>query len=134
MDKSKFNNRKEWKKFAIGLSIIVAIIATIQYFYNHTIYIYLYISSILILLIGLISPIIIKPIFILFSYLGFVLGWFMTRLILAFLFYLIFTPIGLLIKLTGKKLLDTKFPGNGESYWIDRDNSDYTVENYERQF
>ena len=75
MDKSKFNNRKEWIKFAIGLSIILALIATIQYFYDHTIYIYLYVSSILILLIGLISPIIIKPIFILFSYLGFVLGW-----------------------------------------------------------
>ena len=134
MDKSKFNDRREWKKFAIGLGIILAIIATIQYCYDHTIYIYLYLSSILMILFGLLVPIIIKPIFILFSYLAFVLGWFMTRVILALLFYLVFTPIGLVIKLTGKNLLDTKFPANRKSYWIDRDNSDDNVANYERQF
>ena len=120
MDKSKFNNKTEWKKFAIGVAIILSVIAAVQWYLDVKIYPYLFISAFVILLFGLLMPIVIKPLFIAFSYLGFVLGWIMTRVILSLLFYLVFTPIGLVLKLTGKHLLDTSIAKNQESYWIDR--------------
>jgi hypothetical protein len=120
MDKTKFNDRSEWKKFAIGVAIILTIIAVVQWYLDVTIYPYLLISAIVILIFGLFIPVVIKPLFIAFSYLGFVLGWIMTRVILSLLFYLAFTPISLILKLTGKHLLDTSINQNQESYWIDR--------------
>ena len=120
MDKSKFNNKTEWKKFAIGLAIILSVVASVQWFLDVQLYPYFLLSAFVILLFGLLIPIVIKPLFILFSYLGFVLGWVMTRVILSLLFYLVFTPIGLVLKLTGKRLLDTSLSENQASYWIER--------------
>ena len=120
MDKSKFSDKTEWKKFAIGVAIILSVVATVQWYLDVTIYPYVFISAFIILLLGLLIPVVIKPLFIVFSYLGFVLGWIMTRVILSLLFYLVFTPISLILKLTGKHLLDTSIAKNQESYWIDR--------------
>ena len=120
MDKSKFTDKKEWKKFAIGVAIILTLVAAVQWYLAVELYPYFLISACVILLSGLLIPVVIKPLFILFSYIGFVLGWIMTRIILSLLFYLVFTPIGLVLKLTGKKLLDTAAHDNRESYWIER--------------
>ena len=121
MDKTKFNNRKEWKKFAIGVAIILSVISAVQWYLDIEIYPYFFGSAFIILLSGLLVPVVIKPLFIAFSYLGFVLGWVMTRVILSLLYYLVFTPVGLILKLTGKKVLDTSFRSEQKSYWIKRD-------------
>ena len=121
MDKTKFNNRKEWKKFAIGVAIILSVISAVQWYLDIEIYPYFFGSAFIILLSGLLVPVVIKPLFIAFSYLGFVLGWVMTRVILSLLYYLVFTPVGLILKLTGKKVLDTSFRPEQKSYWIKRD-------------
>ena len=48
-------------------------------------------------------------------------GWLVSHLVMTLLFYLVFTPVGLLMRATGNdplnRLLDTKI----ESYWIGRD-------------
>jgi hypothetical protein len=134
MDKSKFKNKKEWRKFGIGLSIILSVIATIQLIIGRELYSYFYGAGIGTLLIGLVLPILLKPIFILFSYIGFVLGWFMTRVILSFLFYVVFTLIGGILRLFGKKFLDLKLDRNTGSYWIDKKSERLERKNYENQF
>jgi len=50
------------------------------------------------------------------------LGWISSRVILAMIFYLVFTPIGLLLRLLGKSLLDTRFPDDKISLWQKRSN------------
>ena len=132
MDKSKFNNKKEWRKFAFGLSAILFIIAMIQLFLGKTLFPYFFILCIITLFIGIGAPILIKPVFILFSFIGFGLGWVMTRLILTILFYLVVAPIGLLARLTGKDFLDIKFDREPTSYWIPKDPD--SGKNYEKMF
>ena len=134
MDKSKFNDKKEWRKFGIGVAAILAVIATIQLIIGKDLYIYFYSVAIFFLVFGLILPIIIKPVYILFSYLGFVLGWFMTRVILSILFYIIFTPIGLILRLFGKNFLDLKIDKKAETYWLDKKIETINKIHFERQF
>ena len=134
MDKSKFNVKSEWKKFAIGLSIILAAIATVQLITGNSLYVYFFASSLIILIIGITVPIVIKPLFIIFSYLGLVLGWIMTRVILIILFIAVVTPIGLIAKLFRKKFLDTKFGTNQDSYWIETELEPSLKDSYKRQF
>lgn len=48
---------------------------------------------------------------------SFVLGWFMTRVILSLTFFLVFTPMGLGLRMFGKDLLDLKQDPKAETYW-----------------
>ena len=136
MDKSKFDIKNEWRKFGIILGIILAVIATILLMKARGGYIYLYGAGFFFILAGLVVPIVVKPVFILFMYFSHVMGWVMTRLILGILFYLVITPMGLLGKLFGKRFLDLKFPGKQESYWIETDKliDREGINSYENQF
>ncbi len=132
MDKSKFNDKKEWRKFGYGVAVILALIATFQILTGKDLYPYFYAAAAVMALFALILPVILKPLFILFSYLGLVMGWIMTRIILTVMFYVIFTLIGFLVRLFRKQVLEMKFPLDGPSYWIDRKKDE--IINYENQY
>ena len=134
MDRSKWNDRKELKKFGIGLAAILAVIATAQWIRENGLFPWFYAGAGLILASGLAAPVLLKPLFIIFSYIGLVLGWFMTRLILTILYFCIITPIGRLTRLSGKKHLDTGFRDGSSTYWIDRQDSRDNRKTYEEQF
>ena len=80
------------------------------------------------------APLLLKPVYIFWMRLAFALGWVNTRIILAVMFYLVLTPIGLTMRLFGKDLLDRKIEKAKESYWIARDKKDFSPADYERQF
>lgn len=52
---------------------------------------------------------------------GLLLGAVVSPIALGVLFFLVITPIGLLMRLTGKDPLRLKFERSDESYWIRRD-------------
>ena len=85
---------------------------------------------------GIFFPIVIKPLYFIWMLLTIMLGFVMTKIILIVLFYLVIFPTGILAKLTGVKLLDTKFRSAKGSYWIERDNKNrkFRKIDYERQF
>jgi hypothetical protein len=63
-----------------------------------------------------------------------VLGYFMSRIILCLLFYLVVTPIGLAMKLMGKDVLDKKWNKKADSYWIKRDKKPVDKKQYEKLY
>jgi hypothetical protein len=63
-----------------------------------------------------------------------VLGYFMSRIILSLLFYLVVTPIGLAMKLMGKDVLNEKWDRKAESYWIKRDKKTFDKKRYEKLY
>ena len=54
-------------------------------------------------------------------YAAYPIGWVMSHLVLAIVFYLVFTPIGLLMRLFGKDPMQRKFLRDGGSYWQEHD-------------
>ncbi|MEJ2535507.1 MAG: hypothetical protein P8048_00340 [Calditrichia bacterium] len=134
MDKSKFNDKREWRKFGIALAVLLFIISAVQYFKQIELYSYFLAASVLFLLSALALPILIKPVFILFSYIGFGMGWVMTRIILFILFYLFITPISILARKFGNRFLDLRFDRSKESYWLPVKDNKNNRENFEKQF
>jgi len=134
MDKSKFNDKKELRNFAIVLGIILGLIGTIRLMGGKESYLFFFLSGIVIIFLGLALPSSIKPLFILFSYIGLVMGKLMNGIILTFLFYFLFTPFGFLLKLSGKDFLNLKITKNENSYWIKRKNVKFEKSSYENQF
>ncbi len=53
--------------------------------------------------------------------LAFGIGWFVSRILLACIYFLIVTPIGLISRMLGKSFLNMDFRQRVTSYWIVRD-------------
>jgi len=134
MDKTKFNNIKEWQKFGFGLSLILAVIASIQLYLGSAAALFLYGAAAVLVLAALMFPLLIKPLFILFSYIGLAMNWLVTHLVLTIVFFLLITPLGWLLKLSGKKLLDRDFSGKPDSYWISREKEAGNREDFKNQY
>lgn len=75
-----------------------------------------------------------KPVYIIWMRFVFVLGWISARLLLLVVFYLVFTPTALIIRLFGKDLLDMKIDKNRPSYWHKKESKAFSRPDYERQF
>jgi len=86
------------------------------------------------LAVGLPFPRLIKPLHTGWMAFALAIGWVMSRILLTILFFLVITPIGLLMRLFGKDLLQQKIEPERKSYWIKRDRRDGGKERYERQF
>jgi hypothetical protein len=63
-----------------------------------------------------------------------VLGFFMSRILLSILFYLVITPIGLLVRLLGKDLLNERWNRDAGSYWIQKEKKPFDRKQYEKLF
>ncbi len=88
---------------------------------------------------GLIFPALFFPRVLLYPYLpwmkiGHFLGWVNTRIILGFLFYVIFTPVGLFIRLGKGDPLHRSFEKDKKSYRISDENRKLSADDMERQF
>lgn len=66
--------------------------------------------------------------------LAFAMGFVMTRVILSLAFFLVFVPIGLVLRLVGKDLLSRRLDPDAESYWLRRDDGRADRESLERYF
>ncbi len=69
---------------------------------------------------GLVWPAGLKPVYRVWMTLAVILGYFVSRILLSLIYYLVVTPIGLIMRLIGKDLLDLKLKDR-ESYWHVRD-------------
>jgi hypothetical protein len=62
------------------------------------------------------------------------MGWVMTRVILTVLFFAVFTPLGFIARLVGKRFLHLAIETSAESYWVPKDPEAAKSEALERQF
>jgi hypothetical protein len=128
------SEKKELRQFGITMGIVLALLAGLLLWRGKDYYFYLLILSIMFFFTGLTLPVILKPLHKIWMTLAILMGWFVTRLIMIILFYLVVTPIGLLTRLCGKDFLDTQFKKNVNSYWIPRKTTKLDKTNYENQF
>jgi len=90
--------------------------------------------GIILVIAGALVPSLLKPIQKAWMTLAILMGWVMTRVLLSALFYLTLTPIGFILRLMGKDLLDQKLEPQKQSYWKVRPPTSRVPNEYERQF
>ena len=100
--------KKDIRGFGITIGIIFLIVAGFLFYKeNDSFQLFIYIAGSFMSL-GFLVPIILKPIYLVWMIFAVILGWFMTRFILSLLFYLVITPIGLVLRIMGKDLLELR--------------------------
>ena len=62
------------------------------------------------------------------------IGTLITGILMVILFYLVFSPVGIILRLIRKDILHLKIEPNRKTYWIDRENKKSDKSSYERQF
>ena len=126
--------KKDLRSFGFTIGIILLLVAAFLFYREkESFQTFLYIAGVFIGL-ALILPSMLKPIYIVWMTFAVILGWFMTRVILSLLFYVIITPIGLVLRIFGKDFLELKKQAVQGSYWNQRDSNLERNQNYEKQF
>ena len=74
-----------------------------------------------------------RPIYLGWVYLTFPIGFVVSHILLAIVFYAVVTPIGLILRLLGRDPMKRKFDPSQKSYWIPID-PDPAPERYFRQY
>ena len=82
---------------------------------------------------GYLAPQFVRPVFVAWICAAYPIGWVVSHVLLAAIFYLVFTPIGLVMRLFGRDPLQRKFERSAQTYWVSH-NPARDSKRYFRQF
>ena len=116
MDQS---NRSSNRSFGVVFFIVFLIISVYPILNYGEIRVWALIISSIFLILGLVNSKLLSPLNNLWFRLGIFLGKIISPIIMGIIFYLVVTPIGLLMRILGKDLLNLKYNKNN-SYWIEK--------------
>jgi hypothetical protein len=85
------------------------------------------------LLLGLAAPTLLRPLYLGLTLVSLPIGFVVSHVIMALLFYGLFTPIGLIFRLIGRDPLERRFEREARSYWVPHE-TPRDVKRYYRQF
>jgi Saxitoxin biosynthesis operon protein SxtJ len=97
-----------------------AIVALVRWWRNHGGATWFMVAALAMLAIALIRPSVLAPFNRLWTKLALVLSKIMNPVIMGVLFFLVVTPIGLVMRVLGKRTLALEFDPATPSYWIER--------------
>ena len=116
MDDVKISSNKS---FGIVFFVVFLIIALYPLVNDQNIRLWSLIVSLFFLISGLINLKILTPLNKLWFKFGIFLGKIISPIIMGIIFFLVVTPIGLIMRLIGKDVLNLKYSGY-KSYWIEK--------------
>ena len=117
MDEIKLGSNRS---FGIVFFIVFVLIAIYPLINQGEVRIWSLIISFLFLFLGLVNSKILTPLNKLWFRFGLFLGKIISPIIMGVIFFLVVTPIGMLMRLFGKDVLNLKLNKKKSSYWIEK--------------
>jgi hypothetical protein len=120
---------------ALIFLVIPGAIGAYSVFLKHSSTGYVWIAAGTVLCLARLIPPLFKAMYRLWIGLSVVLGYFVSRILLTLIFFLIITPLGLVMRIVGRDPMDRKWDPEATSYWIEREQEpDTSIERYGKQF
>ena len=107
------------RSFGVVFFVVFLLIAFYPLLNNNEIRLWSLIVSVLFLILGILNSKILSPLNKVWFKFGLLLGKIISPIIMGVIFFLVVTPIGFIMKLLGKDLINLKF-NNEKSYWIQK--------------
>ena len=117
------------RSFGLVFFVVFLLIAIYPLTNNEEIRIWSIIVSFIFLFLGLLKSKFLSPLNILWFKFGVFLGIIVSPLIMGIIFFLVVTPIGLLMRLFGKDILHLKLNKKKSTYWIEKSGIKSTMKN-----
>ena len=108
------------KSFGIVFSIFFLLVYIYLLLNNDSIYYWSLLVSFIFLVLGLMNSKILSPLNLLWFKFGILLGKIVSPIVMGVIFFLVVTPISIILKIFGKDILNLKF-NNNKTYWIEKD-------------
>ena len=108
------------KSFGVVFFFVFLIIAIYPLLNNDNLRIWSLIISVIFLILGIINSKILTPLNKLWFKFGIFLGMIISPVVMGIIFFFIITPIGLIMKILKKDLLNLKYDKKIKSYWIEK--------------
>ena len=124
-DKIKIGSNRS---FGVVFFIVFLLIAIYPLLSENPIRLWSLIIAVIFLILGLLNSRILTPLNILWMKFGMYLGIFISPIVMGFVFFLVVTPIGLIMKIFGKDLLNLK-KNQKTTYWLDKDKIKSSMKN-----
>ncbi|MCB9873383.1 MAG: hypothetical protein H6821_04320 [Planctomycetaceae bacterium] len=128
-------SRKELRVFALLLIVFGAIVATVLYgrLVSQTPSAAVLLFTTVVGLIGLAVPALVRPVYVIWMGLAFPIGWTVSHLMMLAVFYLVLTPIGLVMRSLGRDPMQRRLDREAKTYWLPRAPRE-DLKSYFRQF
>ena len=107
------------RSFGIVFFIVFFLISLYPLLYGESIRVWFLATSLIFLVLGLVNSKILSPLNKIWFKFGIILGKIISPVIMGIIFFFVVTPIGLLMRLLGKDLINLKY-NNNKSYWIEK--------------
>ncbi|MDD5136441.1 MAG: SxtJ family membrane protein [Candidatus Omnitrophica bacterium] len=129
------NELKDIRQFSWVLSGILTVLGVVNLFKHRVSWSYwLFGLGIITALMILTAPKLLRPVYLTFTKIAHAIGWFNTRAILILIYYMLITPIALIMRIFREDPLDRKIEKNAASYWVKRAAAGPIKEGLQRQF
>jgi len=123
--KSKVSSNKS---FGLVFFVFFLIVSLYPLFNNDQIRIWSLIVSLMFLLVSLIYAKVLTPLNIIWTKLGFLMGILITPIVMGTVFFMVVTPISIIMKILNKDLLNLK-KSDKKSYWIEKSSQKSEMKN-----
>ena len=129
--KNLSTTQRDLKNFGLlvgGVFIVIGIFVLKNFLHP------LAIVGIILVILGMLKPILLKYVYLVWMAVALVMVWFVTRLILFIFFLFVITPFRIIIGFSEEKLIDTKINKKTKTYWTYRHSSNDYDSMLEKQF
>ncbi len=126
-------SKREVRITWIGFAVIFTVIGSLLLYRGKWSYPYFLGAAAFFAFFAAFAPMALLPLYRAWAKFAAALAWFNTRLLLALVFYLIITPMGLTMKITGSDPMKRKIDKDAKSYWVKRDKNN-DLSRYEKQY
>ena len=117
MNKIKISSNRN---FGLVFFIVFLIVSIWPLTYDEPVRIWCAIISSVFLILGLMNSKLLTPLNKLWFKFGMILGAIVAPIVMVFIFFLVVTPIGLVMRIMGRDLLNKKYDKKKNTYWINR--------------
>ena len=111
------------KSFGLLFFVVLLIIGLWPLKNGESLNLYFIIASVVFLILGLVNSKLLSPLNKSWIKLGEILGIIIAPIVMALVYFVVLTPISIIVRIFGKDLLGLKFLKEKETYWIKRKKS-----------
>lgn len=134
-DDKAFVDAGEMRKFGYPVGAVLLLIAALTFWRDHMLAARIFGGAgVLLVFFALVRPAALAPVHKAWMRFARALGWFNTRLILVLVFYLVLTPISLVMRLLGKRPLALHRDSGASTYWQPREKKEFDPARYEKHY
>ena len=128
-------HRRELRMFAVALACLCILggAFSLQRGVSELLSSTLFGVALVVLSVAWLTPNSMRPVYLLWMLLFYPFRWLVSCLLIAVVYYLVITPVGLIIRLSGRKLIEKHFDSETSTYWIPKTET-RSHEDYFRQF